>query len=994
MRNLSTHSMAWTVALAALLLSVAFTSAGIAQAPTGNIFGTVTDTDGEALPGVTVSLSGIGADKDVITDEQGQFRFLALDPGAYTLAAELDGFGSIEYPGVDVRVARNTTVPLVLQSAVEETITVTSESPLLDERKLQQGTTITQVELEKIPTARDPWSVLNQTPGVLVDRVNVGGSESGQQSSFVGAGVSDDENDFMMDGVQVTDMSAIGASPGYYDFDQFAEMQFSTGGTDVTKNSSGVSVNLVTKRGTNEFRGSARFNLTEAGGYFGGALKQSQPDIDQFLDTDQDSLTGAQIRRIEDIGFEAGGALITDRLWLWGSWGQNDIQQNAASGTADDTILENSSIKANAQLGASNSAVASWNNGNKQKFGRGASTTRPDETTWNQRGPTAVYRFEDTHIVNSNLFVTGTYSIVDGGFQLGAKGGVGPTGPNVWRSIDNVWHDSYLSGFSSRPGDEFKADASYFVTTGSLNHELKVGGRFRNFQSRSEFSWPGNNTFTEHQDDGTAELGTMRSSESPSEQDYFSIWAQDTMTTGNLTVNVGFRYDLQEGENSPTNVRANPVVPDLMPAISFPGEKPDFEWETILPRLGATYALGEDRTTLLRASFAQFADQLETSDITHSNPTGDSYMYFSFDPATTNSGAWTGEPLTFLDASGIDRLNPTALSSPNMHDPGLDAPITSELLLGIEHAVVPEFVIGATVTARKVEDIMDQRFFVRDAAGNVRTERASDYILEDSANIPEAFRGGNGNIVGSLPDGTPFSVQAFQLAPGLSRTGGSLLTNGDRERDYLGATFNFTKRLANRWMARGYFNYGQTEWDVPGSYQANSDPNREGYVVNDTSRGVGADVDGELYLVRSSGSGKGERFLQSSWSANLNGMYQIAPSQPWGFNVSANLTAREGYPVPYVIRFSGGDGVNRRHLVTPDLDNSRLDDIVTTDIRLEKEFALNSAVNFTFGIDVFNLFNETTEMARQRQLNASSANNLQDNISPRIYRLGVRLGWK
>ena len=489
----TTKRLAWALAIVGLLCA----GVVVAQAPTGNVYGTVTDTDGSALPGVTVTIGGIGADRTAITDASGQYRFLALDPGQYTLKAELDGFGVIEYPAVDVRVARNTTVPLVLQAAIEEVITVTSESPLLDERRQSQGTTITQVELEKIPTARDPWSILSQTPGVVVDRVNVGGSESGQQSSFTASAVSDDENDFLMDGIQVTDMAAVGASPGYYDFDQFVEMQMSTGGTDVTKNTSGVSVNLVTKRGSNEFRGSARFNQTEAGGYFGGALKQSQPNTTSDLAPGQGPLVGAQIRNIQDVGFEAGGSVVRDRFWLWGSWGQNDIKQNAASGTADDTVLENSALKANAQITDGNSAVASWNNGNKQKFGRGAGPTRPDETTWNQRGPTAVYRFEDTQIFSPSVFGTATYSIVDGGFALAAKGGAGPSAPETWRDANNVWRDSYQSGFSSRPGSEIKLDSSFFTNSGSLNHEIKVGGRFREFESRSEFSYGGRNIFTE-----------------------------------------------------------------------------------------------------------------------------------------------------------------------------------------------------------------------------------------------------------------------------------------------------------------------------------------------------------------------------------------------------------------------------------------------------------------------------------------------------------------
>ena len=1000
MKNLRTI----TVLLA--LVGMLIAPATFGQAVTGNVFGEVTSADGEALPGVTVTLQ-TSPPKTQTTNAQGQFRFLGIDPGAYDLGATLDGFGSVQYPDVTVSIGRNTTINLTLSPAVEETITVTSETPLLDERRLAQGAQITQTELEKIPTARDPWAILNQTPGVLVDRVNVGGNESGQQAAFRAQGVSGDENDFLVDGISITDMRATGASPTYYDFDQFAEMQFTTGGTDVTKNTSGVSVNLVTKRGSNEFRGSARFYNTKAGGYFGGKLEQSQPDVSagdlgdngstkQCLSGDSnpactETFSGAQIREIEDMGFEAGGAAVRDRLWLWGSWGQNDVQQNAASGTADDTILENQSLKVNAQITQNNSAVASWNNGDKQKFGRGASTTRPDETTWNQRGPSAVYRFEDTHVFNSNLFVTGTYSIGDFGFSLNAKGGTGPNAPMAVQEADGVWRQSYLSGFADGPNDEFKVDGSYFFNSGSVSHELKVGGRFRTYDSYSAFGWPGGNIFTDHDrnSDGsvTSYLAAQRGVTTPSTNEYFSLWVQDTLSFGNLTLNLGLRYDDQTGENGAFTVPANSVFPNTLPAIDYAGAGAEFDWTTITPRIGATYALGQDRSTLLRASFSQFADQLAVGNITRTNPAGVAYAYWTFDGDGLSQ--WNGEPLTPQPglANGFDPANPASLSDPDVNDPGLDAPITSELIFAVEHALLPEFVVGLTVTARNVTDILEERLLVRDASGNVRPITAADYVADGvlSGTISDPNSGGAA---------INYSVPVFARNSNITSTGGYLLTNGDRERDYLGAALNFTKRLANRWMLRGYVNYGDAEWDIPASYLANSNPNLESGINANIGDTAGSDQDGQIFLTRSTGSGKGERFLQSSWSANLNGMYQVAPDRPWGFNVSAALQAREGYPTPYYDSVVTSDGVSRTINVVQDFEDYRLDDLTTIDLRVEKEFALSSAVNFTFGVDVFNVTNEGTELSRIRNLSSSRAYFLNDNVSPRIYRLGVRLGWK
>ena len=940
--------------------------------PTGNLYGTVTDESGAALPGVTVTVTGLGAPREQFTDAQGQWRFLALDPGAYTVAAELEGLGSLEFPDVVVAVGRNTSVPLVLTAALEETITVTSESPLLDERRLSTGTNVSQIELEKIPTARDPWALLSQTPGVLVDRVNVGGNESGQQAAFRAPGVSGNQNDFQMDGTSITDMAATGASPTYYDFDQFAEMSFTTGGTDVKKNSAGVQVNLVTKRGTNEFRGSARFYNTQRNGYFGGALKQSQPNIDGELYTDnfQTNLAGAQIRKIEDIGFEAGGAAISDRLFFWGSWGQNDIQQNASNGLSDDTILENTALKANGQITDSNSLVASFNNGDKLKFGRGAGTSRSAPTTWNQRGPSAQYRLEDTHVFSANFFLTGTYSHGDFGFALLSRGtrsdedGLHPDALDP-RWEDGVWQDNFLSGGSARPFDSYQVDTSYFFTTGgTVNHELNIGGRFREFLQNSDFAWGPRDVFHRTFSFGPTSVA-HRGQTGLAVSEYSSIWAQDTITLGKATINVGLRYDDQSGYNDAFNRPAHPIATyqGIFPDTNFRGSDGGFAWQTIAPRLGATYALGEERKTLVRASVSQFYDQLGSGWVTRNSPFGDVYAYF--DSLSGDLLFWGGfdptDPLRVVDTT----------------DPGLDAPLTQEILASVEHAFLPEFVVAFTVTSRSVDDLIDGYTLVRESNGNERALNGSDFEKA-------------GDWTTTLPRiGREVTVPYYQAPnPGLTATGGDHATNGVRGRDYLGYSISFTKRLANRWMARGFYQYGRGECRIPNSY------------YNYASRQIGRAgcADGDLYLTRATGSGKGERFLQSTWTYSLNGMYQVMPDRPWGFNVSANLTGRQGYPLAYYengvpvvsLGRTGSTTVN----VSPDYDQYRLDDIQTIDFRVEKEIALQGPVNMTFGIDMFNLTNEGTGLSYLLNTAATNAGNLDDNISPRIYRLGVRLNWK
>ena len=96
-----------------------------------------------------------------------------------------------------------------------------------------------------------------------MDRENVGGNMSGQQSNYVSRGGNPFNNKWSMDGVDITDMAATGGSPTYYDFDAFEEMTINTGGVDVTQQTGGVGINLVTKSGTDRFKGSSRYYVTD-----------------------------------------------------------------------------------------------------------------------------------------------------------------------------------------------------------------------------------------------------------------------------------------------------------------------------------------------------------------------------------------------------------------------------------------------------------------------------------------------------------------------------------------------------------------------------------------------------------------------------------------------------------------------------------------------------------------------------------------------------------
>ena len=137
------------------------------------------------------------------------------------------------------------------------------------------------------------------------------------------------------------------------------------------------------------------------------------------------------------------------------------------------------------------------------------------------------------------------------------------------------------------------------------------------------------------------------------------MWVQDTMQFGKFTVNAGFRYDLQEGQNEAYEVPGNPAFPWLLPPVGYEGSDAGFDWSTFAPRIGATYALGEERKTLLRGSYSQFAEQLSSGNVNHINPLGYAYATFYYSDLNGNllydDGALAGRPGLCADGRGCLR---------------------------------------------------------------------------------------------------------------------------------------------------------------------------------------------------------------------------------------------------------------------------------------------------------------------------------------------------
>jgi hypothetical protein len=847
---------------------------------------------------------------------------------------------------------------------------------------------------------------------VLVDRVNVGGNESGQQSFYTGPGSALGNSVWSVDGVVITDMTALGSSPAYYDFDSFEEMQISTGGSDSTIATGGVVLNIVTKRGTNEYRGSARYLQVP-----GGTQSNTSFSVKDVPAAQRSTFAGGsnKINKIEDYGGEIGGPILKDRLWLWGSYGEQKVSlqtlpkivpgnpaQSTPNGLPDKTQLPAWNAKLNAQLTASNSLTFVGMNSAKEKQGRNAGPTRPTETTWNQGqfgGKPTLLKAEDTQIFSPNLYLTVLYSHVYGGFFLLPQSGIGADVPAAFRDSTTTWHNSFIGIEIKRPQTQEKADASTFFSTGPVSHELKYGAAYRVATAVTSNSWPGGGFILSGALTDTPPpenyLVLARTGIPAVKTKYASAYAQDTLTAGNLTANVGLRYDRQGGDNLGDSVPANSVRPDLLPAVTYGGGPIGFTWKTWAPRAGLTYALGKDRSTLLRASYSRFADQLGTTPANWLNPfTANSY-YYAF---TTNQGDGRlapGQvvPVNIGYSSNVDPTDPHRFMFNTIAKGGVNAPLTDEVLLSAQHALRPELVVGVNLTYRRQGNLLQEDLLVFDPG----TSPGNGYYgrVATRADFTPV------TVTATLPNGSTVPVTWWKLVPGLSTVHGYQLKNGDYETTFKGASLTFNKRLKDRWMLRGNVSYNDWYYSKAGD---RPDP---------TALLAGGTTDGNYVrqgdaVLQGSGPGSGNFqnvYINSKWSFAVNGLYQVAPDRPWGFNVAGNLTGRQGYPDPYYIN------LNPAHLSVPNpntggevvqigaADSNRLDNVVDFDARVEKELTFQN-FGLTLGIDCFNLFNESFVLQRQGKftgaaapvsLNAGFVNEV---LSPRVFRFGARLSFK
>jgi hypothetical protein len=956
-------------AAAAWMLALALAAPARAQVFTGRADVSVRDSAGAPLSGARVELAGPITQAQP-SDVLGLAHFAELPVGLYAVSVTSQALPPSNNTRIEVLSGQRIRIAVTMSAAAAPNApegTANSPATAIVDKFPGITTHLTASDLQETPNARDPWALLQTVPTVYVDRVNVGGEESGQQSHFNAKGAQATDNTWNLDGVPVTDAGdnvvvrpeeSTGASPLYYDIDSLQEMAVTTGGADVQHSTAGVHADMVLKKGFSSAHGGGRL-------YFSNDQLQDV-NISPSLAAALGNLAGNGNRtdKYQDYGFDIGGPLLQDVVWIWGTMARTSIDLITLGGTPDSTAFKNNALKADAKMNDAVRGSFTFYENDKTRSGRGASPIRPAETTWDQTGPSRYYKGEGNFVLDKNVFVSAKGAYVDSGFLLAPVGGLGT---DYYIADNGIVKNTFYQYQSTRPQHYAGADLTYF----RAGHELKAGGSWRRLAPVTQLTWPGTHVVSIWNTYPDMLARVSRDYKADTVGQYLAGYVSDTISRGRLTVTAGVRYDRQASSAGATSVPAVTGFETLLPAITTSPIDNAFVWTSVTPRGGATIALDEARRTIVRGSYAMFASQLPPAQASFVSPI--QYAYATYNAADKNGDgvAQLSEILLSQGVqgfTGFDPKNPGAAINRVASDS--KPAITHELLAGVDRELTPQLSVSGTVTYRRIQDLSWTPLIGATQASYTRT----------------------GTLTGTAAEIGSYSVPLYALnAAALPPGGGRMYTTreGYHQR-YLGLEVSATKRLSNRWSARVGFsaNSWREYFDDPS--KAILDPTRAAS-PSAAFPFAGPQVDGGAVLSMTTSSGGNAVYtVAPGYQIAANGSYEVL----WGISIAAALVSRQGYAEPFFqSNVATGDPLGAKSvLLVNQADAFRLPAVTLLDGRLEKQFTFGSA-RLAIDFDLLNVLNSDTVLAKQydaRLTGATGFGSTLEIMNPRVARLGVR----
>jgi hypothetical protein len=989
---------------------------GVASAQnTSQVFGRVSDSSGAVMPGVTVTLSSpaLLEPRVAVTSVTGTFEFPGLPVGIYEVRFELAGFGTQVREALQLQAGFSAQVNVDLQvAALQESVTVTGASPVVDLRSTMQGTRMNSEELQAIPSARDVFQVLVQTPGIAGDRQNVGGTINGQQTGMFSRGAANGQGRWFVDGVDRNDLA--NGRPFVVDFNSVDEVQVTTGGADVTMQTPGVFVNVVTKGGSDAFRGATWLFRTD-----------DRLGSTNITDTQRQegASFGSPLVYTNEYGGQIGGPIKRGRAWFYGTYGMQNVRLGVlnyykpTSGCApvaanplgyafadvvDCLNLSEQDVPAlgskfNVRPFARNLVTISNSFGQRVESIRSASDLRPTFETTNQltyirKGDGSVdlglkywnhgiwdpsWKFADQHAISDRWLIDASFghhcwcaTIIPQTQELRS---VQPMLEQTTGTWGRSWESVYVQFLTNNTLD---VTTSYFLPgRWGGDHSIKAGYKFGRYGEIYDLTWSGgamavfNSPRPEPLFTTPFTARILRDYVTPAFLHQNSIYLQDTYSQRRLTLIFGFRWDRQDDEVKAVSVGAHafqgqPTLDgtpfNFFPALDASAVQAGVVWNTVAPRLGVTYDLGGDARNVVKASYAVYFDQRSAGQLSKAlNPTGSARIDLGWTDLNGDKTVQANEVNTSLIRSvvGFDPANPGALVTSNIVDPSVTAPRTQEIIVGFEKEMAGGIGFSASYIWRGYDN------FLWDDTIGITAADYSPVTFTPAASACPA---------GARCDTVTYFVPTRTLPSDFTRT-----NRPDFRHVYNGLELVIRKRSSSGWFVNGSYSYNTTleYFDSPAAYE---DPTnisqRHGYQFAPTG-GIG---------------GGGGNFLagvptNAKWIAKANGGYQL----PYAVKLSATADMRQGYPFLQGINIASRP--NRAPAIAVLLDplgEVRLPNLVTVDFRLDKAFSVRG-VRLLPSFDMFNLFNTNTVMGQRTNQNASNANRVFGILSPRVARVGM-----
>ena len=299
-------------ALLGLTFLAVFSTAARAQSAIG---GTVKDASGAVLPGVTVEVSSdvlIEKTRSVATDGNGEYKIVDLRPGIYMITFSLEGFSTFKREGLELPSNFTATINAEMKvGALEESVTVSGSSPVVDVQTNQKTQVLSRDVLDSVPSAKTIQSLGQLVVGVTLSSPDVGGSRAMQQAYFAVHGVGASGAIVTVDGLLTNGNMADGAVMAYHNEAMIQEAVYQTAGGTAETMTGGVTMNLVPKDGGNRFP---------------GALKYAKSPADWQGDNLTDRLKALgvsatdKISNFYEFNVEEGGPITKDKLWFFGAF--------------------------------------------------------------------------------------------------------------------------------------------------------------------------------------------------------------------------------------------------------------------------------------------------------------------------------------------------------------------------------------------------------------------------------------------------------------------------------------------------------------------------------------------------------------------------------------------------------------------------------------------------------------------------------------------------